>query len=150
MTRSEAALLQEVVAAAVESLFVSGVGKRASRLALLDDDNRDLGGWGLEPASQHVLKLLTKTMELMVSATANSTAAKQIGTVYDRDSLFMRVKVGDAKSGEDVLYELSSSLNGLPIISSPQTGKAFSVSWEELLELARAAGIDSAEEPAGG
>ncbi len=48
---------------AIGSLFVNGSGESADRLVLMSSDGRDLGGWGLEPAREHVLERLRELEE---------------------------------------------------------------------------------------
>lgn len=54
----ETVVSTESVAAAVETLFVNGVGERATRLVLVDDNRgkRDLGGWCMEAIADHLCK----------------------------------------------------------------------------------------------
>jgi hypothetical protein len=83
-----------------------------------------------------------------------------IGTIHSKGTFFLVIFVGDAKAKieqENTLqeneYELKEnkyemSINGKgynPIIQSKQTGKFWSITWEELLDLAINAGIDDKE-----
>lgn len=63
------------------------------------------------------------------------------GKVYDKNSLFMCIEVGEAKGGE-LEYEIFTNMNQSPLIKSKQTGKYFSLSWQDLIEMAQGAGID--------
>ncbi len=70
--------------------------------------------------------------------------SKQIGKVHEKSTLFFRQYVGDAKSGK-LQYEMATNMGGsTPIIESKQTGKWFTVSWQELIDLAVKAGVDKA------
>ena len=69
-----------------------------------------------------------------------------VGKVYPKGALFLSVVVGSAGNGERSYELLTSGSSGVPMIESNQTGKTWSISWNELLDLAIAAGIDS-EEP---
>lgn len=65
-----------------------------------------------------------------------------IGKIYKSMSLFFRQHVGEAKR-ENSNYELSMVINDqTPLVCSKQTGKYFSISWQEIIELAIEAGID--------
>lgn len=54
-----------VLAEAIASdLFTSGGGQRAERLALIDAEKRDLGGWGLEPATDRIERMIRRWLIL--------------------------------------------------------------------------------------
>lgn len=65
-----------------------------------------------------------------------------VGSIHERDSLFLRVACGEAKA-PGVVYELNTNVDGTPLIRSSKTGKWFSVPWRDLLRLAVDAGIDA-------
>lgn len=69
------------------------------------------------------------------------------GTIYPNGTLFLSIEVGFAGNKKRSYQLLTSGARGVPIIESKQTGKAWSISWEELIDLAIAAGIDSEEQP---
>lgn len=69
-----------------------------------------------------------------------------VGKVYPKGTLFLSIEAGSAANGERSYELLTSGSSGVPMIESNQTGKTWSISWNELLDLAIAAGIDS-EEP---
>ena len=65
------------------------------------------------------------------------------GTIHKPMSMFLRVYVGTASAKGKVVYEFSNSVNNsAPLIESTKTGKWWSISWNELIELAQEAGID--------
>jgi hypothetical protein len=64
------------------------------------------------------------------------------GTVHTKEKLFLREEVGKA-SQEKRAYEMSTSMSRSPIIRSKQTGKFFTLSWSDIIDLAIAAGIDN-------
>ena len=68
------------------------------------------------------------------------------GKIYPKGALFLSVAVGSAGNGARSYELLTSGSNGVPMIESNQTGKTWSISWNELLDFAITAGIDS-EEP---
>jgi purine-nucleoside phosphorylase len=63
------------------------------------------------------------------------------GTMHPKETLIMRMGMGTASCGSQS-YELSTGIAGNPIIKSETTGKYFSLSWADLIEVARVAGID--------
>jgi hypothetical protein len=68
-----------------------------------------------------------------------------VGTLHDKNTLFMRGFFGDAEQKNGPTYELScTGLGGpgAPIISNKQTGLIWTIGWAELIQLAKAAGID--------
>lgn len=66
---------------------------------------------------------------------------KIVGKVHPAKTMFLRVNAGTAKS-DGVTYELTTSLAGSPIVNSSKTGKYFTLSWEDICNLAIEAGID--------
>lgn len=75
-------------------------------------------------------------------AELTSSAGLGIGRVYPKGSMFLRTHFGTAEDGERK-YEMATNMNGTPIIESKQTGKWFSLSWQDILNLAEKAGIDA-------
>lgn len=73
-----------------------------------------------------------------------SKKTKQVvlGEILPSTSLMLRNHVGEASCG-DLKYEMSTGMNGAPIVRSKQTGKWFTLSWQAILELADKAGIDT-------
>ena len=69
----------------------------------------------------------------------------QIGKVDNGDSLVLRQFIGSMGPQDDPeLYELSTAVaTGQPLIRNTKTSRMFFITWPELLELARAAGIDN-------
>lgn len=68
----------------------------------------------------------------------------KIGTIHPKTKLFMRESVGNAQDDEKgITYELNTNFgNGIPIVRSSKTGKHFTLSWEDIIDLAVKAGID--------
>lgn len=67
----------------------------------------------------------------------------EIGTVFCASSLTLRVNYGNAEDQETgIVYELATSLSGLPIITSSHTGQKWNIGWHELIALAVKNGID--------
>lgn len=67
---------------------------------------------------------------------------KTIGTVHPAKSLFLRKDIGDIRLNNKIVYEMSAGVMGTPILHSIKTGKWFTISWTEIIELAERAGID--------
>lgn len=65
-----------------------------------------------------------------------------IGEILPPKSMILRQHIGEASCG-DLKYEMSTGMNGAPIVHSKQTGKWFTLSWKDILELADKAGIDA-------
>jgi len=72
------------------------------------------------------------------------TMGKQgIGFIHSKGSLFLRENVGTADTDEGPAYEMSLHVGSRePILQSVKTGKQFTLTWKQLLELAVKAGID--------
>jgi hypothetical protein len=67
---------------------------------------------------------------------------KKIGIVHHKHSMFLRVHGAEATNGK-MKYECSAAVNSMaPIIVSAQTGQSFTLSWQEIINLAIDAGID--------
>jgi hypothetical protein len=72
-----------------------------------------------------------------------------VGTVHPAKSMFLRQHIGTAEN-EKLKYEMTTILaNGCPLVESKQTGKHFSLSWQDILDLAVKAGIDIPDANAG-
>ncbi len=67
-----------------------------------------------------------------------------IGNVYPSGSMFFREDAGVAKDeSRGVEYELSTQVGtGAPLVKNLATGKTFALSWTELVDMARRAGVD--------
>jgi len=65
-----------------------------------------------------------------------------VGRLHPANSMFLRVHVGEATCGK-LKYEMSTGMNGTPMVHSMQSGKWFSLSWKDIFELAEKAGIDT-------
>lgn len=72
------------------------------------------------------------------------------GTLHDPHVITMSRPVCVAECAGDS-YQLSVALDKSPMVRSERTGRTWSLSWEELINQARAAGIDNGEPaPEGG
>lgn len=69
-----------------------------------------------------------------------------IGKIYPKNSLFLRQEAGEATLSTGETYTLTNLLNGVMLIESIQTGKYFQMPWEDVIRLAREAGIDQEDE----
>lgn len=70
------------------------------------------------------------------------------GKLLPPETLILRTAAGtaDMKDGS-ASYELSNCIDGSPIIRNEQTGRWWVMNWQQLLTLARAAGVDTPAEP---
>ena len=68
------------------------------------------------------------------------------GKIYPNGTLVLSIEAGSAGNEERRYQLLTSGASGVPIIESKQTGKAWSISWEELIAMAVDAGIDRDEQ----
>ena len=66
------------------------------------------------------------------------------GTVHPPDTMFLREHVGEARDSEGTeKYLMAVSLGDkTPILTSKTTGKIFTVTWHQIMDLAVRAGID--------
>jgi hypothetical protein len=72
--------------------------------------------------------------------------SKHIGTLHPKKTLFFRRHIGEAEAGK-LTYEMATNMSeSIPIIQSKQTGKWFTLSWQEIIDLAILAGIDKPEQ----
>ncbi|MFN3985706.1 MAG: hypothetical protein ACK4KV_09450 [Rhodocyclaceae bacterium] len=70
------------------------------------------------------------------------------GTLYPPETLLLHFNVGTAEPNDgSAAYELSNSTGGSPLIRSTATGRWWGISWQQLLTLARDAGIDAPYTP---
>ncbi len=64
------------------------------------------------------------------------------GKIHAAKTLFLRVHVGKA-NGEDGTYEMALMGNdNSPVVQSEQTGKWFTLSWTDIVNMAVDKGID--------
>lgn len=73
----------------------------------------------------------------------------QIGELHDSQTIFLHVFVGTAKD-DDQEYELTYGTMHTPIVRNLKTGKYFTLSWNDVLQLAKEAGIDVMDESSHG
>lgn len=71
----------------------------------------------------------------------------QLGQIYGRNTLFMCFAAGEAKSEDGHEYDLSYTPGGTPIVRSEQSGRSWTISWRELIDLAIKGGVDEPEKP---
>lgn len=69
---------------------------------------------------------------------------EQLGKIHPSKTLFLRETVGEATDNKTgVKYEMTNGVGGGgPIVRSSKTGKWFTLSWSEIINLAKKAGID--------
>ena len=81
-------------------------------------------------------------MKTSSTADLHKMAKNKVGKIYPSKTLFLRENVGTAAEGK-LKYEMTTIIgSNTPLIHSEQTGKWFSLTWPDILNLARAAGID--------
>ena len=69
---------------------------------------------------------------------------KKYGKIHKPKTLFLRDSIGTIKDDEGREYEATLNFgNKTPIIESKQTGKWFTLSWDDIVRIAITAGIDS-------
>lgn len=68
------------------------------------------------------------------------------GEIMPEGTLIMRQSIGTFQNedGEDA-YKAETTMTGVPLIHSKKTGKYFALQWQDILKLARKAGIDDEE-----
>lgn len=64
------------------------------------------------------------------------------GCLYPPNTIVDGTAVTDLKTGNKLKYRVIVGRNGLPVIQSHQSARTWMPSWEELISLAVAAGID--------
>ena len=79
---------------------------------------------------------------------------EDLGTLYPgpaeakRGPMFLRHAVGEISDADGHAWEVSANVAGMhPIVRSKQTGRQFTLSWEEIVRLALARGIDGEDRP---
>lgn len=83
-------------------------------------------------------------MPTTATTNPNVVSIHDIGELHDPKTMFFRVAVGNAKSSAGEGYEFTVNAGDYaPIIRSNQTGKWFTLSWEDIVSLAIAKGIDN-------
>ena len=64
------------------------------------------------------------------------------GKIHEKNAMFLRLHVGDATGQAGEVYELNTSMNGSPMVTSNKTGKTFTLSWGDIINMAVDAGVD--------
>jgi hypothetical protein len=73
------------------------------------------------------------------------------GHLIESNAILLRRRLGEARIDDGSRYEIGASPTGAPIIRSRQSGRYWSLTWDELVALALEAGIDApAPVPPGG
>lgn len=57
-------------------------------------------------------------------------------------ALILRQHIGTATASDGTVFELATSMGGSPIVKNETTGLSYSLSWQDILEMAAAAGIN--------
>jgi len=65
------------------------------------------------------------------------------GILHDRAKLFLREDIGKAEDQNRNLYEMALGNGFIPMVRSAKTGKFFELPWEEIIDMAKDAGIDN-------
>lgn len=74
---------------------------------------------------------------------AKKKKVEQYGKLHASKTMWLRQHVGDAKSDDGFKYEMAVNVAGLhPIVHSGQSGRWFTLNWQDIINLAVAAGID--------
>lgn len=69
------------------------------------------------------------------------------GKIQPRGTMYLRINVGDAEAEDGKRYEMTVGAGASnPIIRSEKSGRFWTIGWDELIDLAREAGIDE-EDP---
>ncbi len=66
-----------------------------------------------------------------------------IGQLHPPTTLFFRIDVGTAKDPNGSVFEITAhTADKTPIVRSEKTGRWFTLSWEDIINLALEAGIE--------
>lgn len=69
--------------------------------------------------------------------------AQGIGLIYPKDTLFLVQHIGEAGEPNKPEYTLYiGGMNAAPFIQSTKTGRIFTISWNDLVKIAKDAGVD--------
>lgn len=86
-------------------------------------------------------KMSPSKMANVLACAAAKTTANPNGQLIEAGAMILRQTVGTATLGK-VKYELTTTMAGAPLVKNCTTGLTFAFSWEDLVDQARAAGID--------
>lgn len=71
---------------------------------------------------------------------------EKIGLIKGRQTLFFRADCGEAQEQGGDKYELSTNMGGgMPIVRNERTGKWWTITWKEMIDIAKKMGIDEEE-----
>lgn len=72
-----------------------------------------------------------------------ATKLSEFGTVQPPKTMYLRQFVGTAEDADGSVFELSADVGQkTPIVMSKQTGNYFTLSWQDLINLAVERGIE--------
>ncbi len=78
-----------------------------------------------------------------MSKTQTKTPAHCRGTIHPERTLFLRHACGSATDKEGRKYDLTLNVSDMsPIVESGQTKKYFTLSWQDIIDLAVEKGVD--------
>lgn len=73
------------------------------------------------------------------------------GEIHPPRTLFLRQNVGTLTGDDGSQFEATVNMGDLtPILKSEKTGKWFTLSWQDIVEMGIEAGIDEPDESKGG
>jgi len=65
-----------------------------------------------------------------------------LGKIHPKRTMFFRVHVGTAKNSQGSYEMATNAGDSAPIVESKKTGKWFTLSWEDIMNMAKDADID--------
>lgn len=72
----------------------------------------------------------------------NALNPRPAGKIHPKHTMFLRKHIGECKDDDGSEYELLVHTDNTPLIMSKQTGKYFTMPFEDIVRMAIAAGID--------
>lgn len=75
-----------------------------------------------------------------MSTETTMEVTKPIGTIHPKQTMVLRVHIGTMKTDE-FDFTLSTAMAGMPLVYCNKTDRYFSLSWQEICELAIEAGL---------
>lgn len=91
------------------------------------------------------MKVLRLLNEGTKGTTMSSDQTKSLGKILPEGTMILREEIGHASQEDGTVYEVCVSLgNRTPLIRNNKTGKWFQLDWQDIIELAKANGVDEA------
>ena len=96
------------------------------------------------PLQPSEARFLVYGIEKVMAAYSNTMKASEIGRILGKRQMLMKVHAGEGSApvnGKEEHFNFATGTSGNPVIQSVSTGKTWTATWEELLNIAILKGL---------